>query len=61
MQLSSLWREVTTVLVPLNTKLLQMKHLLMLWGYVYSRRSDGKDYHRIALSLFLKTFQRLDF
>lgn len=43
------------VLMPFNAKLLQMKHLLVLWGFIYSGRCCGKDFHSIGLSFFLET------
>lgn len=41
------------VLVPLNVELLQMNHLLMFLGCIYSGRSCGEDYHSVAIFVIL--------
>lgn len=56
MQLWPFRRVMIAVSVPLNTELLQIKHLLIFLGYVYSGWSCGRDYQSVALSFFLKTF-----
>lgn len=38
------------VLMPFNTKLLQVKHLLVLWGLITLGRCCGKDFHSTGLS-----------